>query len=133
RSQTASGDAGTTRPTSNVNGNRSRLQPLDDHGHALAAADAHGLETDGLVQRLQVVDEGGHDAGPGLAERVAQRDGAAVRVELAVDVDADLVAHRQHLSRERLVQLDDVDVGDLHARRLEDLAARFDRADAHDL
>src|SRR5437764_14223532 len=51
-------------------GSRSLADALDDHGHALTAADAHGLETDVLVERLQVVDEGGHDPGAGHAERV---------------------------------------------------------------
>src|SRR5437764_1294297 len=53
-------------------GSRSLADALDDHGHALTAADAHGLETDVLVERLQVVDEGGHDPGAGHAERVAE-------------------------------------------------------------
>ena len=62
-------------------------QALDDHGHALAAADAHRLEAEGLVGVLEAVEQGGHDAGPGLAEGVAEGDGAAVDVEL-VPADA---------------------------------------------
>src|SRR5208337_5061985 len=65
------------------------VEPLDDHGHALAAADAHGFQADGLVPGDQVVEQGGGDPGAGHAERVAQRDGAAVHVE-PVDVDAEL-------------------------------------------
>src|SRR3954453_23549793 len=65
----ASGVAPTVLPTSNVKrtyevGQEADLgEALDDHGHALAAADAHRLEPVGLVERLQVVDEGGHDGG----------------------------------------------------------------------
>ena len=46
-------------------------------------------------------------------------------------VDAELVAAVDDLRRERLVQLDDVDVVDLEAGALEELRHREDRADAH--
>ena len=49
-------------------------EALDDHGHALAAADAHALHAEGLVLVLQAVDQGGHDPGAGHAERVAEGD-----------------------------------------------------------
>ncbi len=57
-------------------------EAFDDHRQALAAADAHRLEPVAAVGGLQTVDEGGHDPGAGLAERVAEGDGAAVHVEL---------------------------------------------------
>src|SRR4029077_19423336 len=62
-------------------------EPFEHEGHALAAADAHGLEADVLVVELQGVDQRGGDPGAGHAERVTDRDGAAVDVE-PVDVDA---------------------------------------------
>src|SRR5919107_4530263 len=71
--------------------NPASVQTLHEHGHALAAADAHRLEADGLVERLQVVQQRGHDAGAGLPERVTEGDGPAVGVELRLDVDAELV------------------------------------------
>ena len=49
---------------------------------SLAAADAHRLEADRVVERLEVVDQRGHDARAGHPVRVAEGDGAAVRVEL---------------------------------------------------
>jgi hypothetical protein len=58
------------------------IEALDDHGHALAAADAHRLDAERLVGLLEAVDQRGHDAGAGHAERVAEGDGAAVHVEL---------------------------------------------------
>src|SRR5207237_1860372 len=75
-----------TTPSASVRTSRRRpasrsVQSLDDHGHALAAADAHRLETDRLVEGLEVVDERRHDAGAGHAEGGAEGDGAAVRVE----------------------------------------------------
>src|SRR5215208_441548 len=96
------------------------VQALDDHRHALAAADAHRLEADRLVERLEIVEERVHDPRAGHPVGVAERDRAAVRVELLAErVDADLPAHGQHLRGERLVQLHDVDVLDRHARVVE--------------
>src|ERR1700733_1915160 len=86
-------------------------EALEDRGHALPAADAHGLQAEGLVVELEAVEDGGGDPRPGHAERVAHRDGAAVHVQL-VDVDAQLPVGRDDLGRERLVDLDQVDVVD---------------------
>src|SRR2546427_254397 len=55
-----------------------RSEALYDHRHPLAATDTHGLQAEGPIPRLQVVDEGRHDAGAGHPERVAERDRAAV-------------------------------------------------------
>src|SRR3954470_22892517 len=84
-------------------------EPFDHHGHALATAHAHGLETELLVVETKAVDQRGGDARAGHAERMAHRDRAAVDVQL-VDVDAEILRGRQHLRRERLVDLDEVDV-----------------------
>src|SRR6204780_4978411 len=81
--------------TPSASGHRLSVESLDDHGHALAAADAHGFQADGLVPGDQAVEEGGGDPGAGHAERVAQRDGAAVHVE-PVDVDAELAVGGNH-------------------------------------
>ena len=85
-----------------------------------------------LVGVAQAVDQGGHDAGAGHAERVADGDGAAVDVEL-VPRDAEVLGRRDDLGGERLVDLDEVDVVDGHAGAGEGLAAGLDRAEAHDL
>jgi hypothetical protein len=69
---------------------------------------------------------------PGHAERVAERDRAAERVEL-LGVDAPLVAARHDLGGERLVELEHVDVVDRHAGLREHLLDGGDRAEAHDL
>ena len=84
------------------------------------------------VDGVEVVEQGGHDPRAGHPERVAERDRAAVGVEL-VRVDAELVAAGHDLRRERLVHLDHVHVVDRHARRLEHRPDRRDRAEAHDL
>ena len=49
------------------------------------------------------------------------------------EVDAEVLGRREHLGGEGLVDLDEVDVVDRHAGPLERLAARLDRAEAHDL
>src|SRR4051812_24650893 len=72
------------------------VQALHDHRHALAAGHAHGLQAVLLVERLEVVQQRRHDAGAGLAERVAERDRSAVRVEL-VERDVALVHDRDDL------------------------------------
>src|SRR4051812_14227040 len=74
-------------------------QALEDHGHALAAADAHGLEAELLVPALQAVEQRRGDPRTGGAERVAQRDRAAVDVE-PVEVDAQVLVRRDDLGRE---------------------------------
>ena len=62
---------------------RGWLQALDDHRHALAAADAHRLEAVAACRASsRPLMQRGHDAGAGHAERVAERDRAAVHVEL---------------------------------------------------
>jgi hypothetical protein len=62
-------------------------QPLEHHGHALPATDAHRLEAKPEVALLQRVDQSRGDAGTGHAEGVPDRDRAAVDVQLLL-VDA---------------------------------------------
>src|SRR6476646_5152247 len=52
---------------------------------------------------------------------------------LSLSSDPEIVAARHDLRRERLVDLDDVDVVDRHPGLLEQRADRGDRAEAHDL
>ena len=111
---------------------RALVQALHDHGHALAAADAHRLEAEGVVRVLQAVEQRGHDAGAGHPERVAEGDRPAVDVELLLG-DAEVPGRGDHLGGERLVDLDEVDVVDGHSGAGERLAARLDRPEAHDL
>src|SRR4029077_3284960 len=87
----------------------SPAQALDDHRHALASADAHRLEADRLVRRLEAIEERRHDAGAGHPERVPEGDRTAVHIQL-VPIDAEVPGARDHLGGERLVQLDEVNV-----------------------
>src|SRR5579875_3394041 len=105
------------------------LEPLDDGGDALAAADAEGGEAEPLVEHFQVVDEVGDEAAAAGAERVAQRDGAAVGIELTL-VNAELADDGDALRGEGLVQLDHVNVRKLQAGAGQRLADGGDGADA---
>ena len=72
------------------------------------------------------------DARAGGAERVAERDRAAVEVQHLV-ANAEFAHARQGLRGEGLVEFDDVDRADLDIGALQRLARRRDRADAHDV
>src|SRR5260370_14696542 len=110
------------------------VQPLQDHGHPLAAAHAHGLEADPLVPLTEPVEQRAEDSGPGHAEGMPESDRAAVRVELvAARVDADAPRRRDDLGREGFVYLDDVDVVDRHLGTLAGLPVAVDRAEPHEL
>jgi len=89
------------------------VQAFEDHRHALAAADAHGLQADRLVVELEAVQQRGGDPGPGHAERVPDGDRPAVHVQPA-DVDPQVTVGRDDLRRELLVDLHYVDVRDRH-------------------
>src|SRR6516162_4819793 len=85
------------------------LQALDDGGVGHAAALAHRLQAVPAAALFERVDQRGHEAGAAGAERVADRDGAAVDVGLC-QIRAGVVGPRHHDGRERLVHLEQVDV-----------------------
>src|SRR5579863_6388793 len=125
---TAAGSpSGSLRPTRPALG-----ESLDDHGHPLAAAHAHRLQAEPLTLVLEGVEEGGHDAGTGHAEGVAEGDGAALHVEL-LPGDAEMTGRGDDLGGEGLVDLDQVDVVDRHARPPQGLPAGLDGPETHDL
>ena len=103
---------------------------LDDRREALADADAERGDPVAEALALELADERSGEAGARAAERVSERDRAAVHVQ-ALGVDAELALARQDLGGERLVDLDPVDVVEVELRGLERLADRRDRADAH--
>src|SRR5881396_909714 len=103
---------------------------LEQPGRAHAAADAHGDDAPALLPPAQLVEQRPGHARAGHAVGVADRDRAAVRVEL-LGVDAEAVAAVDDLRGEGLVQLDDVDVLELEPRMLEQLRHREDRPDPH--
>src|SRR5581483_5743823 len=82
---------------------------LENGGDALAGADAHGRQAELRLAVLHGVNERRGDAGAAGAERVADGDGAAAHVHL-LRAQLQQLHHRQRLRRERLVDLDQVDV-----------------------
>src|SRR2546428_11135533 len=110
------------------------VEPLHDHGHPLAAADAHRLQPERFVLLAKSVEQRAKNARAGHAEGMAERDRAAVGVELlAVRVDTQASRGRDDLRGKRLLDLDEVDVVDGHLGALERLPRRVDRAQAHEL
>src|SRR6185503_2259677 len=88
---------------------------FDDHRVALAAARADRRAAEPAAAAPQLVDERHQDAGAAGADRVAERDRAAVHVHLGlVELKH---AHRVERDRgERLVDLEQVDLAGRQAR-----------------
>src|SRR5882757_10369502 len=109
--------------------------PLDDGRDAHAAADAHGDQAVALVAAVQFVDDRADEHGAGGAQRVTQSDGAAVDVDLLLDLrrgQAHVLAEAQDDRGERLVHLEQVDVIDSQTGLQQRLAGGRRRAGEHD-
>src|SRR5260370_36130112 len=81
---------------------------------AHAATDAHGHHAVFRLAPPALDQEVAGQPGPGHAIGMADRDRAAIDVEL-VGIDAELVAAIDHLNRIGLVELPEVDIVDLEA------------------
>src|SRR5215472_15513294 len=87
-------------------GPRPRLACLPEAGDALPDADAHGRSRLAAASAPQFVQQCGGDPRARAAERVPDRDRAAVDVD-QLGVALELVDDRHGLRRERLVDLDE--------------------------
>src|SRR3954447_3418124 len=85
------------------------LQTLDDRDVGLTATFAHRLQPVPAAGAFELVQQCGHQPRAGCAEGMPERDRAAVDVDLG-EVGARLLLPREHHGRERLVDLDEVDV-----------------------
>src|SRR5262249_51044366 len=125
----------TTRP-GNWSWTKSRIARL--HGFqrdrdALADADAHGGQRPLLLPVLQLQRRRAGDARARHAERVAERDRAAVRVDvLGIVRNPELAQGGERLAGECLVQLDHIEVAGLEAEPPAQLLGCRRWADAHD-
>jgi hypothetical protein len=91
-----------------------------------AAADAERGDAAFQIMRFERVQQRDDQAGAGGADGMAERAGAAIDVEfLAGNSEIALCRHRHH--RERLVDLEQVDIADAPADLVEQLADRRDR------
>src|SRR5579859_6661097 len=111
---------------------RTALDALEDRRDPLAAADAERREAVLALALAELGDEREREACARRAQRMAERDRAAVHVRL-VPVEAEVLLDGEVLRRERFVDLDQVHVRDRQARALQRLAARRRGADAHDV
>src|SRR3954470_13457477 len=88
--------------------------PLDDGGSTHAGTDAKRHKRGIEVAPLQLVECNAEDHRAGGAERMPHGDGPAVDIDFAV-VDAEGLHEAQHHRSEGFVDLDQVDVAELHA------------------
>ena len=100
-----------------------RLDALEGGCDGAAAAEAQRGETVAALAATELVQQRRHDPGAARADRMAERDRAAVDVDLR-PVEAELAAVGERLRGERLVDLDQVEVLDPQLELLEQLASR---------
>src|SRR3712207_1985479 len=98
---------------------------LDAHRDGVAAAEAERGESRARVAVLHGVQQRREHARAARADRVAERDRAAVHVD-AVPVPAEPLPVGERLRGEGLVRLDELEVADLAARLLHEVAHRVD-------
>src|SRR5207247_4450681 len=82
---------------------------LDDGGDPLSAADAHRDERVAPIDARELVHRLNRQDDAGCADRMAKRDGAAVRIHF-LRIEAELLADGKRLRGKRLVRFDDVDI-----------------------
>src|SRR5262249_21625873 len=99
---------------------------------AHAAADAERSEALLGVALLHFVQQRHQHAGAGRADGMADRNRAAIDVDLA-GVPAEVLVDRAGLRSEGLVGLDEVEVADIPAGLLQRRAGGRDRTRTHDL
>src|SRR5262249_32170274 len=110
---------------------RRRNLALYAHRDAHAAADAERREALLGVALLHFVEQRHQHPSAGSADRMADRDRAAVDVDLR-GVPAEVLVDRAGLRGERLVGLDQIEIADVPAGLLERGARCRDWAAAHD-
>src|SRR3954469_20118426 len=96
-----------------------RSDALNQRAGAEPAAAAHGHQAGLLVGALHLVEQRGDQARAGRAERVTERDRAAIDVD-AVHVGLQLPPPGGDDGGERLIDLDEVDIVHLHPVALQD-------------
>src|SRR5215207_2442016 len=103
---------------------------LEDAGGTLPGSDAHRHHSVPEIASAQREDDGRGADRAGGAERMAEGDRAAHRIDLR-RIQADRVDDGERLRSERLVQLDPAHVVELQAGIAQRRRNRLDRADAH--
>src|SRR5438034_848690 len=79
---------------------------LEGDRDALADADAHGGQRPALTGELELEGGGADEAGAAHSERVAERDGAAIGIDVRRLLgEAEVAQHGNALARESFVEL----------------------------
>src|SRR5258706_1075587 len=90
------------------------IQLLNGHRDALPDADAHGGQRPFSPALLHAVHRGHGEARAAHSERMAERDGAAMRVdEIGVVLDAELAQAGYALAGKGFIELDPIEIADL--------------------
>src|SRR5512135_225434 len=111
----------------------SSVHSFEDHREPLAHTDAQRHRRVAAAALLELARHGERKARTGAAERVADGDRAAVRIDARIlEVDLHQLEAPQHLARESLVYLDDIHVLELQAGALERERNRVGWAHPHD-
>src|SRR5574340_1135633 len=108
------------------------VQPFEYSGGALPAAHAHRHHAISAAAPFQIVQQRRGELRAGAAERMSQRDRAAVWID-PVHRQAGVPYDRERLDCEGFVQLDDAQVFQAQPRELKSLRNGDHRTDTHDL
>src|SRR5262245_60009234 len=103
-----------------------------DHGDTHPTTNAQRCDASVEILRTKGMDESRQDAGAAGADRMSERDRAAVDVD-SLGVDTKLLHDGYRLHRECFVQLEKINLIDIHARRVEGYRDGRYRAHPHDL
>src|SRR6266700_1961401 len=108
------------------------LNPLEDRGNALAAADTLGGQRIATTNALQKTRRFAHDTRSGGAQRVSEGDRTAVDVQGLV-ANSEITGAGERLTGKGLVQFDHVDGRDLELCAQQGFLRCTDGTDAHDI
>src|SRR5690606_21612275 len=105
---------------------------LEQDRDALADADAHRAQGTTRAAATEFVHGGCHQARATRAERMPQRDGSAIRIDvLRIVGQSEGAGDGERLRGKGLVQFDDVDIADAQARTREETLGGGNRPEAH--
>src|ERR1700675_1114745 len=109
------------------------LDPLERERDALPDANAHGGQRTLAAALLQTMHRGERNARARHAERMTERDGAAMWIDVSGIIgNAELAQAGETLRGERLVDLDEVEIPDLEAQICHELACGWHGTHPHD-
>src|ERR1700759_5481392 len=104
-------------------GDARSIHLFDRHRYTLADADAHGGERALAAALFQAVHRGHGKARAAHAQGMAERDGAAIRIdEVGIILDAQLPETGDTLAGKGLIEFDQIEIADFEAEPLHQLA-----------